>query len=555
MLNTKILSSLERVFPDECPKTSLKELSGLRNEALSFQLAFKLNKAENYVPVLLRVESDLPINLYIENCVQVKQVGSTVCENAPKAGLYPDILLPKATNPEVFALRGEHYAEKGEKTVVNASADAWQAFWLTVNEGGKETVAAGEHTVVLKLYNALGMELLSEEQLTVQIVDALLPTPTLLYTNWLHLDCISDLHNEPLFTEKYWSILESYLQVAATHGMNMVLTPAFTPALDTPVGSERMNVQLVDIEKNGDCYTFDFARLKRFTDLCKKVGIDYLEHCHFFSQWGAEHAPNIYDTKGNRLFGWDTDSAGEEYGNFLRQYLTALLPFLKEEGFDGKVLYHISDEPKDYQIENYRKAKAQIKDLLQGQMCGDALFHYDFYEDGTVEIPIVNIKNAEPYIGRCDSVWYYYTGSGPEGNYSNRTIPVSPQRNRIIGLQLYKHKSNGFLHWGLNYYYDVVSHGINDPRLNPCSFRNRGGAAYFVYPNYDGTALPSMRQVVFGEALSDYRALQLLEQKKGRDCCEALMEKHFGSITFHTNPKTPDHFMAFRKELNQLIAE
>jgi len=557
MLETRLLTSLEQVFPDRCPNKAITKISGLKNEPLSFQLAFKVQEMEQWapVPILLRIESELPVSVYTVQCVPVLQTKAEGFVGEPRPGLFPDMLLPKTTNPELFQMNATRVGEKAEKTVISAFDQSWQAFWLTVNEGGKQILSAGEHKITLKLYHAVGQELLSEDTLTVQIANAQLPAPTLLYTNWLHMDCISDLHNEPVYTEKFWKILESYLQVAATHGMNMVLTPVFTPALDTPIGGERMNVQLVGIEKKGDRYEFDLSLLKRFTDLCKKVGIGYLEHCHFFSQWGCKHAPNIYDKDGNRLFGWDTDSAGQEYGSFLRQYLAVALPFFKEEGFDGKVLYHISDEPKEHQIDDYRKAKNQIKEMLKGQMCGDALFDYNFYEDGTVEIPIVNTKNAAPYIGRCDEVWYYYTGSGPTGNMSNRTITVKPERNRIMGIQLYQHKSNGFLHWGLNNYYDYLSQGINDPRINPCTFRSRPGAAYIVYPNYDGTAVPSTRQIVFGEALCDFRALQLLEQKKGRDFCEELMEKHFGKVTFDTCPETAEQLLNFRQELNCLVAE
>jgi len=390
MLETRLLTSLEQVFPDRCPNKAITKISGLKNEPLSFQLAFKVQEMEQWapVPILLRIESELPVSVYTVQCVPVLQTKAEGFVGEPRPGLFPDMLLPKTTNPELFQMNATRVGEKAEKTVISAFDQSWQAFWLTVNEGGKQILSAGEHKITLKLYHAVGQELLSEDTLTVQIANAQLPAPTLLYTNWLHMDCISDLHNEPVYTEKFWKILESYLQVAATHGMNMVLTPVFTPALDTPIGGERMNVQLVGIEKKGDRYEFDLSLLKRFTDLCKKVGIGYLEHCHFFSQWGCKHAPNIYDKDGNRLFGWDTDSAGQEYGSFLRQYLAVALPFFKEEGFDGKVLYHISDEPKEHQIDDYRKAKNQIKEMLKGQMCGDALFDYNFYEDGTVEIPL-----------------------------------------------------------------------------------------------------------------------------------------------------------------------
>ena len=42
----------------------------------------------------------------------------------------------------------------------------------------------------------------------------------------------------------------------------MLLTPVFTPPLDTAVGGERRTVQLVDVKAEGNQYTFGFANLK-----------------------------------------------------------------------------------------------------------------------------------------------------------------------------------------------------------------------------------------------------------------------------------------------------
>ena len=78
--------------------------------------------------------------------------------------------------------------------------------------------------------------------------------------------------------------------------MNMILTPVLTPPLDTEVGGERTTVQLADIEKTDGGYVIDLSRLERFIDICLANGIKYFEINHFFTQWGAEHAPKIVAT-------------------------------------------------------------------------------------------------------------------------------------------------------------------------------------------------------------------------------------------------------------------
>ena len=64
-LETIFLSSLHKVYPLSCPQTPLTSLSGMRNEPLSFQLAYKLAPGEKHTtPVYPRVESELDIHLY-----------------------------------------------------------------------------------------------------------------------------------------------------------------------------------------------------------------------------------------------------------------------------------------------------------------------------------------------------------------------------------------------------------------------------------------------------------------------------------------------------------
>ena len=70
----------------------------------------------------------------------------------------------------------------------------------------------------------------------------------------------------------------------------------------------------------------------------------------------------------------------------------------------------------------------------------------------------------------------------------------------------------------------------------------------------DGKPLQSIRQKVFGEGILDIRALELLESLAGREACDAILEKHFGKVDFHTTPNGPAHLLAFREDVNAAIA-
>ena len=56
----------------------------------------------------------------------------------------------------------------------------------------------------------------------------------------------------------------------------MLLTPVFTPPLDTEVGGERTTVQLVDIALQEGEWTFGFDKLEKWCGICQKYGIEYI---------------------------------------------------------------------------------------------------------------------------------------------------------------------------------------------------------------------------------------------------------------------------------------
>ncbi|MBE6885042.1 MAG: DUF4091 domain-containing protein [Ruminococcaceae bacterium] len=560
-IKTVVLSSLYKLFPEVSPEGSdITHISGMKNEAISFQVAYRLFSEEgSTLSFYAKIESDLPVALYEEGFVPVLHPTEPRLNDRYRPGLFADMLLPKKCNASVEKTRDAWSTKYFEQDSIqlHAMGDSWRALWLTINENGKP-LPAGKHVITIRLYSRTDASLVGECALTVEIINAALPKQKLKYTDWFHCDCIADVYGVEIFSERFWEIFRNFASAAARHGMNMILTPCFTPPLDTPVGKERMTAQLVGVTVTDNSYSFDFSLLKRFLDESRACGIEYFEHSHLFTQWGAEHAPKIMATvngRYKRIFGWETTACGKKYTAFLRAYIPSLLAFLKAEGLDKKFLFHISDEPTPQVQENYRKAKHVVADLLEGYDTGDALSHYDFYADGTVKLPIVATDQIHEFYGRCRNLWAYYTGGQCWDGMSNRKINCSPERNRMIGIQLYTHKIKGFLHWGYNYYYDMLSNGVFDPKIDPCFYNGSNcGTSYQVYPATDGTVIPSIRLKVFYEALNDMRALQLYERLCGRESAMALVEKYYGKVTFFTHAESADKLLAFREELNQAVS-
>ena len=97
MIETRLLSSLEKVFLDEAPCEKPLVLSALTGETIAFQLAFR-DEAAAWRDVAVTVESPLGKGIRLR---QVQQVpvrmanypdgdGDTLRSGAP--GLYPDLL-------------------------------------------------------------------------------------------------------------------------------------------------------------------------------------------------------------------------------------------------------------------------------------------------------------------------------------------------------------------------------------------------------------------------------------------------------------------------------
>ena len=98
---------------------------------------------------------------------------------------------------------------------------------------------------------------------------------------------------------------------------------------------------------------------------------------------------------------------------------------------------------------------------------------------------------------------------------------------------MYVAGASGFLHWGYNYYYDVLSHGVVNPLSEPCSYLLSPGTCFLVYPSLDGKAVPSQRLKVMRDGVfGDYTALKMLEEKIGREEVLALINKTLGKEVF-----------------------
>ena len=551
MYRVKIVSSLEKAFLDSDihsfrPLTSIRML---KNQRLSFQFLYTLDEPGDPY----RTMNGLTVEGAFSSCTTLRTVElEPVVYTAPadvlavdtnylrsEPGLYPDWLRPLHYAGVISVLRGQLHA-----------------VWVTLDP--RDTVEAGVYPVTVNLM--AGDTVAASASLTVEVLNADLPEQEMKVTQWFHCDCLANYYDcEPL-SERHWRIVESFARTAVENGINLLLTPLLTPPLDTAVGGERRTVQLLDVTVTDGAYSFGFEKLDRWIDMCDRVGVRYFEISHLFTQWGAGHAPKVMATVDGdyrRIFGWETDATGPEYTGFLRTMLPAFLAHMKARGDDRRCLFHISDEPSGEQLEQYRRSKAVVADLLEGYTIMDALSNYDFYEQGVVTTPIPSNDHIEPFLaGGVPGLWTYYC-CGQCLNVSNRLIAMPSWRNRSIGMQFYKYDIAGFLQWGYNFYNNMHSVDTVDPYSDASGeYWVPAGDAFSVYPAQDGTAYESLRLVVFHEALEDVRAMRLCESFYGKERVMAEIEQADGRpITFSTCAVMSAEVLAVRARVDELIAE
>ena len=548
-LYLKQVSPLEKVClydNTDCLK-SKNSYTALAGQRVSYQIVIKNQDIREKIREVW-IESPLKenIRLYaVKEVIVDKPSREPVVDEdylLTSPGMLPDVLVPLEHQGSLVAFNG-------------ANVTIWVKLDIPTS------LAPGKYPIEFFVKTGFDGESSECESISMQIevLSAKIPDQKLKYTRWFYADCIADAHSAEIFSERHWMLIEKYIAAATDVGINMILVPIHTPPLDTEVGTRRPCVQLVDIEKRGEDYFFDFGKFRRFIEICKRNGVKYYEMAHLFSQWGSKCAPNILVTengKSDYKFGWHVAADSEEYTSFLKQYIAAISEELEREGIAEQTYFHVSDEPKPDNLDRYEIARNIIKPLIGNSKTLDALSHCEFYEKGLVECPVTSVRNAHEFISRnVEELWVYYC-CGPERVFPNSFIAMPSARVRALGFLLYKYDIKGFLHWGFNFYNSQVSMYKINPYLTTSSDGAfPSGDAFIVYPGRE-SAYPSIRGEITFEAMQDVRICQALEALIGKQKVVEMIDGAAGrNIRFDDYPANNDFFENLREEMLAAIAK
>ena len=556
MIVVKQISSLEKVrCTSNLGYTEINKKTLLRGERFSYQIAARCDiHIADIHNVIGKIEVDSLLNQYIKiyyvdnavmDCPITHEDAAFETDYITKEpGLMPDILVPAE--------------ERDNWWIIGKNANS---IWVEVNV--PEDIDPGLYDINVKLHQTDGNcinftdNYAFNKKMTVEILEEKMSPQKLIYTRWFYADCIAQYHNVEVYSDAHWKLIEEYIKTAIDGGMNMILVPVHTPPLDTAIGHARPCVQLVDIKKDGEIYTFGFDKFHRFIDICKRCGIQYYEIAHMFSQWGAKCSPNIMveeNGKKSYLFGWHTESGSKLYIDFLKQYIAAIHKALVCEGIDKNTYFHISDEPTLDNIEAYKRASEIIRPLIGESKTFDALSLYEFYENGLVKCPVAGIQHINDFLNKnIDNLWLYYC-CYPQLVYPNSFMAMPSSRVRILGFLLYKYDIKGFLHWGLNYYNSKISlSGINPYATTSASGTFPSGDSFILYPSKDG-AYNSIRGKVTYEAISDMNLCQTLEKYIGREAVIELIDSYAGGeLKFDEYPVGSEYIECLHNKTKEII--
>lgn len=544
MQTVKQISSLEKVRSNEILECNeIFRKTCLKGERFSYQISAKSAEGKNGVievnsPFGDNVKIYSVLNAVMDMPITDDASNSDINYITQEPGLMPDILRPIEEMNNVFMYW-----------------HSTKSLWVEVNV--PVDFPAGTYCVEIRCNDIDTKEPIFIKKMEIEVCNKEILPQSLIYTRWFYADCIADYHGVEVYSEEHWRLIEEYIKNAVDVGINMILVPIHTPPLDTAIGTARTCVQLVDIEKKGEKYIFDFSNFKRFVDICKKCGVKYYEMAHLFSQWGAKCTPNIMVTENgvkDYMFGWHVASNSDEYISFLKQYVEAISNELKAEGMSEYTYFHISDEPSLDNIDTYKIASDILRPLLGDSKTFDALSKIEFYENGLVECPVVSIEHIEPFLeADIKNLWAYYC-CVPQKTFTNSILAMPSSRVRALGVLLYKYDIKGFLHWGLNYYNGQVSrYTINPYITTSADGRFPSGDPFILYPTKDGVH-GCIRGKVTREAIEDMNICRTLEQYIGREAVVKMIDDEAGmDVRFDNYPVDKEYLPRLTDKMIEII--
>lgn len=345
--------------------------------------------------------------------------------------------------------------------------------------------------------------------------------------NWLDLPSIEQLHNVSCPSPAFNRLLERYLQNQLDMRNDYLVLPSGVPIRD---GSG----QVVD---------FDFSRALLVGRAALRAGFRQVlgGFVARFHKW---------DEREHFLL-WDRSVSVASFEGYrqLKLYFEKLWKLVNENGWLGKYMQCLVDEPQFPNSEHYRILSCICRKFLPGVPINDPVESTDL--EGAVDVWVVKQAVYEKYQAQYqrlqalgEEIWIYTCGF-PAGFIMNRVIDLPLLVSRLPMWMCYAYDAKGFLHWGYNVHNPEVEQSTCYRPTPGSDSSFPAGNSFVVYPGENGP-MYSVRGHLQRAGAEDYELLWQLGQLNREKALELVRRL---CRSFSDYDASPEHFHQVRHQL------
>lgn len=337
--------------------------------------------------------------------------------------------------------------------------------------------------------------------------------------NWLNVSEICRQHGIDAVSPEFDEVLAAYIDNEIEMRNTQLQLPSGVPVRDI----------------KGKVTGFDFSLAVRVGNMALARGFQYV-------MGGFVARFKIWDEPTHYLL-WDRDVSIATHEGYrqLKLYFTEAARVMKENGWEGRYMQTLVDEPQFPNSDHYRILSGICRKFLPGIPIHDPVESTRL--DGSLEIWDVKQAVYEKYFDEFqalqelgEEMWLYTCGF-PAGKMMNRVmdLPLSASRLPMWLCVLYGCK--GFLHWGYNVHtarpFEATCYM---PDIEHPEVAYPAGNAHIVYPGKNGPMYSVRAQLQRAGAEDAELLMQLMDflPEKAKKIIKSVC-RNFSDYTFDGN--------------------
>jgi len=345
------------------------------------------------------------------------------------------------------------------------------------------------------------------------------------YTNWFSLKNIAKRHQVAMWTPEHWKLIKKYAVVMA-EGRQNVFWVTLSDMFDVVQGTAQLQSE----------------RLEKLIEIFSNAGIYYIEFAPLAHRTKGDWSSTTLSSNLNREMLVNSEEGYVFYENVFKQ----LKKIIDKNNWNGKAMFHISDEPTDEVVADYKLFVKHLRKYFSKAPILEATMTLGL--SGTVDYWCPQVqeyqKHQEFFENRKkegDQVWVY-TCLVPGGKWLNRLLDQHKLRQVYLGWSLAKFELGGFLHWGLNHYKSpnpFIKSVVDHPDVPNSTNKLPAGDTHIVYPGSDGpwTSLRFNAHRLGMEDAELFGMLNLEERTKLMEKCFKLFDDYKVDVKLYRKVK------------------